>query len=66
LVCLLVGATSAGRKYSLAKYSGAKKTVESGNPDQEHISTSYVEGQNLTMSAHEKIHPPDTSLFKED
>lgn len=31
------------------RYTGAKKTVRSDNPDEQHISTSYVERQNLTM-----------------
>jgi len=37
------------RKYSPSSFAGAKKTVVTGTPDQEHISTSYVERQNLTM-----------------
>ena len=37
------------RKYSPAECTGAKKNVVSGNPDPEHISTSYFERQNLTM-----------------
>lgn len=36
-------------KYSPAICKGAIKDVENGNPDNGHISTSYVERQNLTM-----------------
>ena len=37
------------KRYSPAKYTGSTKKVINGNPDPEHISTSYVERQNLTM-----------------
>jgi len=37
------------RRYSPAECSGCKKEVRSGNPSQKHISTSYVERQNLTV-----------------
>ncbi len=36
-------------RYSPAICMGARKAVITGNPDFEHISTSYVERQNLTM-----------------
>ena len=36
-------------KYSPAVCTGCKKTVMSGDPDPDHISTSFVERQNLTM-----------------
>lgn len=36
-------------RYSPAICIGARKAVISGRPDHEHISTSYVERQNLTM-----------------
>jgi len=36
-------------RYSPAICMGAKKAVISGNPDHKHISTSYIERQNLTM-----------------
>ncbi len=37
------------RRYSLAECVGARKEAKSGNPDKAHISTSYVERDNLTM-----------------
>lgn len=43
------GSTPDERKYSPAVCIGAKKTTIVGEPDQKHISTSYVERQNLTM-----------------
>jgi len=35
--------------YSPAKCNGTKKKVVMGNPDPDHISTSYMEGQNLNI-----------------
>ena len=43
------GTGQSEKKYSPAKFSGSKKTWISGEPEQKHISTSYVERQNLTM-----------------
>ena len=40
---------STEKKYSPAECTGAKKTVIVGTPDEKHISTSYVERQNLTI-----------------
>lgn len=37
------------RRYSPAHYTGSEKKPITGNPDDKHISTSYVERQNLTM-----------------
>jgi len=37
------------RRYSPAVCVGTKRNVVSGDPDPKHISTSYVERQNLTM-----------------
>jgi IS1 family transposase len=39
----------AQRRYSPAKIQGTKTFCCTGNPDPQHISTSYVERQNLTM-----------------
>jgi hypothetical protein len=36
-------------KYSPGECVGVKQEIRNGNPDQRHISTSYVERQNLTM-----------------
>jgi IS1 family transposase len=46
----LYGNTSEGeKKYSPAECTGAIKERIEGNPDMKHVSTSYVERQNLTM-----------------
>lgn len=37
------------RRYSPATFAGTEKRPITGNPDEKHISTSYVERQNLTM-----------------
>lgn len=37
------------RRYSPATVTGTRKKTISGTPDKEHVSTSYVERQNLTM-----------------
>lgn len=41
--------TTTERKYSSSECCGTKKEALSGSPDKNHISTSYVERQNLTM-----------------
>jgi IS1 family transposase len=43
---------SAKGRYSPAECAGIKKTVIEGKPDPKHISTSFVERQNLTMRMH--------------
>ncbi|MEW8294075.1 MAG: IS1 family transposase [Candidatus Thiodiazotropha sp.] len=47
----LYGKTTKGdeRRYSPAEFTGTEVKVISGDPDSDHISTSYVERQNLTM-----------------
>jgi hypothetical protein len=42
----------ARRRYSPPICKGAIKGPETGNPDWDHISTSYVERSNLTMGMH--------------
>lgn len=41
-----------GGRYSPAMFVGATKTAVTGDPIRKHISTSYVERQNLTMRMH--------------
>jgi hypothetical protein len=41
--------TLAERRYSPAVCTGSREQVITGNPDPQHISTSFVERQNLTM-----------------
>jgi IS1 family transposase len=44
-----LGSKTAERKYSPAEYTGIKERRVEGKPDMAHVSTSYVERQNLTM-----------------
>ena len=46
------GGRSPERRYSPAVCTGAKPTPIVGNPEPRHISTSFVERQNLTMRIH--------------
>ncbi len=41
-------------RYSSAECTGIEKTTVTGSPDEAHVSTSYVERQNLTMRMHMK------------
>lgn len=46
----MYGAERAGEaRYSPAECTGIKKTRINGDPDEKHVSTSYVERQNLTL-----------------
>jgi IS1 family transposase len=44
-----VGGSSAEKRYSPAECLGTIKTTIEGNPDEDHVSTSYVERQNLNI-----------------
>ena len=52
LIKLYGDAPSPAGRYSPAECTGAKKTRVEGKPDEKHVSTSYVERQNLTMRMH--------------
>ena len=45
----LTGLSAAERRYSPAIVRACEKFVVAGNPDPDHVSTSYAERQNLTM-----------------
>ena len=49
LVKLYGNSLEGEHRYSPADCTGAKKTVVTGDPKMKHVSTSYVERQNLTM-----------------
>jgi hypothetical protein len=51
------------KRYSPAECTGCKKTWVSGQPDDMHISTSYVERQNLTMRMHMRRFTRLTNAF---
>ena len=45
----MAGNATAATRYSPARFTRATKEIIRGEPDPAHISTSYVERQNLTM-----------------